>query len=91
MITEQNICEMAERIRSILPSGATLVSFDRNEQFFGNLALKITLDRVTHTFVTDRGEIYHNGKLLCDSSYHKAGNDDTFLKLLQLIKRELNR
>ena len=62
--------EMLEMIKALLPTNATVVSFDYNEKVFGNIVLKLEIGKDTHTFITDRGEIYHNGKMLCNSSYH---------------------
>ena len=86
---EQRKNEMLEMIKTLLPTNATVVSFDYNEKVFGNIVLKLEIGKDTHTFITDRGEIYHNGKMLCDSSYHYTEKEDTFSKLLQLIKQEL--
>ena len=84
---EQRKNEMLEMIKSLLPTNATIVSFDK--RFFGNIVLKLEIGKDTHTFITDRGEIYHNGKMLCNSSYHYTEKEDTFPKLIQLIKQEL--
>ena len=86
---EQRKNEMLEMIKALLPTNATVVSFDYNEKVFGNIVLKLEIGKDTHTFITDRGEIYHNGKMLCNSSYHYTEKEDTFPKLLQLIKQEL--
>ncbi len=86
---EQSKEELRERINALLPTDATVISFDYNEKAFGNIVLKLEFENVIHTFITDRGEIYHNGKMLCDSSYHDIEKEDTFSKLLQLVKREL--
>jgi hypothetical protein len=86
---EQKKKEMLEMVKSILPPEATLVSFDYNKMVFGNIAVVIEVAKVKHTFTTDRGEIYHNGKMLCDSSYLYIEKEDTFSKLLQMIKKEV--
>ena len=88
-LKEQRENDMLNALKAILPAAATLVSFDYNERVFGNIVVKIKLPKVMHTFVTDRGEIYHNGKMICDSSYHYTEKEDTFSKLIQLIKNEL--
>ena len=80
---------MMEIIKTLLPTNAAVVSFDYNEKVFGNIVLKVEIEKDIHTFITDRGEIYHNGKMLCDSSYHYTEKEDTFPKLLQLINKEL--
>ena len=61
---EQKKNEMFEMIKTLLPTNATVVSFDYYEKAFGNIVLKFEIGKDTHTFITDRGEIYHNGKLL---------------------------
>ncbi len=80
---------MIDPLKAILPAEATLVSFDYNEKVFGNIVVEIELAKIKHTFITDRGEIYHNGKMICDSSYLYIEKKDTFSKLLQMIKIEL--
>ena len=86
---EQRKNEMLEMIKAILPTNATVVSFDYYGKVFGNIVLKLEIGNDIHTFITDRGEIYHNGKMLCNSSYHYIEKEDTFPKLLQMIKQEL--
>ena len=34
---------------------------------FGNIVLKIKKDNITETFITDRGEIYYNDKMVAKS------------------------
>ncbi len=81
--------DMLNAMKAVLPAEATLVSFEYNDKVFGNIVVKIELKKIMHTFVTDRGEIYHNGKMICDSSYRHTEKEDTFPKLLQIIKNEL--
>ena len=87
--TERRKNEMLEAVKALLPANATIVSFDYYEKAFGNIVLKLETEKDIHTFITDRGEIYHNGKMLCDHSYLYIEKEDTFSKLLQLIKQEL--
>lgn len=84
---EQRINEMANIIRNILPKGATLLSFEYNSTIFGKMVVEVKALDDKHTFITDRGEIYHNGIMLCDSSYHYYEKEDTFSKLLQIIQK----
>ena len=86
---EQRKNEMLEMVKDLLPVNATIVSFDYYEKVFGNIVLKLKIGKDIHTFTTDRGEIYHNEKMLCNSSYRYIEKEDTFPKLLQLIKQEL--
>jgi hypothetical protein len=64
---------------------ASISLFDYSEKVFGNLVVVIEVAKVRHTFTTDRGEIYHSGKTY---SYHYIEKQDTFSKLLQMIKKE---
>lgn len=80
---------MIAALKAFLPDKVTLVSFDYNRKVFGNIVVKLEYEGINHTFISDRGDIIHNRKMLCDSSYQHLENIDTFQKLLQLIKREL--
>ena len=86
---EQRNNEMVNAIIEVLPNEFNLISFDYNDKIFGNMIVKIESSNKKYTFVTDRGEIYCNGKMICDSSYRYTENEDTFLKLLSIIKTEL--
>ena len=88
-LKEQRKNDMLNALKAVIPAEATLVSFDYNKMVFGNIVIKIEMSKIMHTFVTDRGEIYHNGKMICDSSYRYTEKEDTFPKLLQMIKKEL--
>ena len=66
---EQRKNDMLNALKAVLPTEATLVSFDYNGKVFGNIVVEIEVAKIMHTFVTDRGEIYHNKKMICDSSY----------------------
>ena len=81
------IDEMKQFIISALPSDAILVDFIYDSKCFGNMIVKIKQNKKLHTFITDRGEIYHNNVMLCDSSYQCQ--EDAFFKLLQIIKSAL--
>ncbi len=85
-----SVDEMKQHIVSILPSDSILFDFLYDEKCFGNMIVKIKHNGITHIFITDRGEIYHNGEMLCDSSYRYKEKEDTFPKLLQMIKNVLN-
>lgn len=67
-----------------------LIIFEYYKNIFGNFKIVIKSGEQIHTFITDRGEIYHNNTLICDNSYHKAGIDDTFMKLVEVIKQKLS-
>lgn len=84
------IDEMKKYIISVLPNDAILIDFIYDSKYFGNMIVKINQSGKSHTFITDRGEIYHNGAMLCDSSYRFTEKEDTFPKLIQMIKNLLN-
>ena len=85
---EQQNNKMVMAIKQILPANYTLVSFEFDRKHFGNIIAKINSPSKHYTFVTDRGEIYCNGKMICDSSYRYFEKEDTFPKLLSVIKSE---
>lgn len=87
--SKEKTAEMIDMLKAILPSTITINSFDYNAECFGNVSVILSAPDGKHKFITDRGEIYHNDKMLCDSSYHYIEKEDTFPKLLQLIKSEL--
>lgn len=82
--------EMKQHIVSVLPSNAVLIDFSYDFKCFGNMIVKINHNGKSHTFITDRGEIYRNDVMLCDSSYQYIEKQDTFLKLMQMIKNTLD-
>ncbi len=82
--------EMVEILRSILSAEIAIVSFEYNTKFFGNILVELSTPTGKHKFVIDRGDIYHNGIMLCNSSYLYLEKESSFSKLLKLIKSELN-
>ena len=84
-----SIDEMKQFIISALPNDAILIDFIYDSKCFGNMIAKIKQNGKVHTFITDRGEIYHNHEMLCDSSYQYKEKEDTFPKLIQMIKSTL--
>lgn len=78
--------EMAEAIQAILPSNAKLVSFERNDAFFGNMIVVIRQGWKKHTFVTDRGDVCLDNKLLYSHASYQA---DTFSMLITAIQQNL--
>ena len=81
--------KMKSAINTILPAEIKIESFDYNTRCFGNIVVELSAPDGKHTFTSDRGEIYHNGKMLCDSAYLWSEKTDTFSKMLQIIKHEL--
>lgn len=88
-IQEQCNNEMITAIKKILPANCTLASFEYDKKHFGNMIVKINSPSKYYTFVTDRGEIYCNDKMICDSSYRYFEKEDTFPKILSVIKSEV--
>ena len=86
---EQINNNMANSVEAILPAEATLLYFSYDEKCFGNIVVAIEFENSKHTFHTDRGEIYNNGKMLCDYSYLYIEKVDTLTKVLQMIRQEL--
>ena len=79
-----------EQYRSLLlpflPTDATLKIFRLVKRDF---IVEIEFQGETHTFTTDNNGIYHNGTQVCDSSYHYLEKEDTFSKLIAIIKNEI--
>ena len=69
--------------------GAKLLSFTYYWKAFGDFSIEIEKDGVKHTFSTDRDDIYHGQKMICDGSYHVPGEDDKYPLLVKAIKNEL--
>ena len=72
---------------SILPADATLNVFRCVKIDF---IVEIEFQGKIHTFTTDKNGIYHNGTQVCDSSYHYLEKEDTFNKLIAIIKNEIH-
>ena len=66
-----------------------VIEFNYYKQTFGNIVLKIKKEKDLN-FVTDRGEIYCNGELICDYEYLRKENKTTPQKLLEVIELKLN-
>lgn len=64
-----------------------LVSFKRNHEYFGNMIATIRTRKSKFNFVSDRGDIMCNDKLIFTSSYHIEGEDDSPLFLIKAIKQ----
>lgn len=67
-----------------------VIEFNYYKQIFGNIVLKIKKNEKELNFVTDRGEIYCNGELLCGYEYLRKENKTTPQKLLEVIELKLN-
>lgn len=88
--SEKKAKMMKDEINILLErNNARLINFEFYYNVFGNIIVEIEVNNQIHLFMTDRGEIYHNQKIICDNSYHVAGKSDTFEMLVDVIKREL--
>ena len=67
-----------------------LINYEYFKKIFGNIVLEIRFKEKIHVFVSDRGEIYYNGELLCNYEYLRDENKTTPQKLLELIEVKLN-
>ena len=57
--------KMTKTINSIItPYGYEIEYFRYYPDVFGNIVLKIKKGNITETFITDRGEIYYNDKMV---------------------------
>ena len=80
--------EIEKSILAILSGTAyELLSFERNHEFFGNMIATIKMGKLKFSFVSDRGDIMCNGKLIFASAYHIAGEDDTPKYLIKAIEQ----
>lgn len=86
---------MIEKIKKeisnlVLKYNGELVNFEYHKKVFGNIVLEIKCNEKSLCFVTDRGEIYCNGQLLCTYDYLRNENKTTPQKLLEIIEIQLN-
>lgn len=68
---------------------AKIITFEYYKKLFGNFLIEIEYKDKLHTIIADRGEICIDGYMVCNSSYHIAGQDDTFTKLVEMLEKEL--
>lgn len=67
-----------------------VMDFQYFEKVFGNIVLKIQYRGSQLSFITDRGDIYCNNKLICNYEYIRTENKSTPRKLLEIINLELD-
>ena len=90
MIRIQKDNEVIKQINQILEgTDFKLISFDRNDEFFGNMIAVIKSPKKKYTFVSDRDDIFCNEKLVIPHGYHIAGLDDTPTYLVKAIKETI--
>lgn len=68
-----------------------IVNFEYYKKVFGNIVLVIKNHDKKITFVTDRGDIYCEGIILCNHEYLRTGSTTTFEKLIEQIEIILKR
>lgn len=68
---------------------AKVIKFEYYQKAFGDFVVEVEYNGKTHSIITDRGDIYLNAYGVCDNSYHKARQDDTFTKVLEIVEKEL--
>ena len=78
--------QIKESILTILEGTPYELSyFERNRMCFGNMIVKIKIGTHEHYFISDRGDIYFNEKLVLASDYHVAGEDDSIKYMIKAI------
>ncbi len=86
-------CQIKAGILHILEGPSyELLHFERNHMFFGNMIAKIKAGGREYCFISDRGDILCNGKVVFSSAYHIAGEDDSpkyFLKAIEQLIRSI--
>lgn len=85
-LTRKRIAELKEILDK---HGAVLTKFVYYKKYFGDFEIEIENNGAVHSFLTDKGEVVHNGQPIRHGPYHIAGQDDTFPFLLKIIKKEL--
>ena len=78
-----------ELVRLCEKYNAKIIQYEYHKKTFGNFVIKIEYNNKIYTLVTDRGEIFLDTYFLSNNDYHVAGHDDTFSKILELLRREL--
>lgn len=70
-------------------NGAQVLNYIHYKKFFGDFVVDIKYKDQKHTIITDRGDVYLDSRLICNSSYHVAGHDDTFSTMLNVMQENL--
>lgn len=87
MIRAQKDKETIKQINQTLEgTDFKLISFDRNDEFFGNMIAVIKSSKKKYTFVSDRDDIFCNDELVIPHGYHIAGIDDTPTYFVKAIR-----
>lgn len=88
-IEKENQKKLDELKQILIDHNADLINFEIFYKAFGDIIAEIKFKNEVHTFTTDRGDIYYNGRPICNNSYHVAGENDTFSTLVEVIIKEL--
>lgn len=67
-----------------------VIDFQYLKKAFGNIVLIIRYKGAQLNFITDRGDIYLNTKLMCNYEYIRTENKSTPKKLLEIIDSALD-
>lgn len=88
-IEKENQKRLNELKQILIEHNADLINFRIFYKSFGDIIAEIKFKNEVHTFTTDRGDIYYNGRPIRNNSYHVAGENDTFSTLLEVITKVL--
>lgn len=69
---------------------ANLISFKYYYRVFGNIVIEYEYKKEKHTFVSDRGEIRHNDKVVFKNSITDDGHYDPFYYIIKAIVEQLS-
>lgn len=88
-IEKENQKKLDELKQILIDHNVDLINFEIFYKAFEDIITVIKFKNEVHTFTTDRGEIYYNGRPICNNSYHVTGENDTFSTLVEVIIKEL--
>jgi hypothetical protein len=88
-MTDNEIIKMIQN--AIASTDFKIMSFNRNHECFGNMDLIIANNKQKLEYITDRGDVFCNSKLVVMHGYHVAGEDETPLHLIQAIKDSIKK
>ena len=75
----------------LISNNVKILSFNYYKKIFVNIVLLIEYNNIRYEFITDRGEIFMNKKLICNNSYMKKGKNSTVDKLIQILQDNVLR
>lgn len=86
---EKKYCNLFRDFLSM--NQAKLISFKYYNKAFGNINLVFEYKERVYECISDRDEIWINGKHICDGSYHEPPNDDTKDQMMKIIEQVIFR